>query len=233
VKARLCPAAAAAQRESPYPLRWRTGAAALKPGCPGRAGVAVPCGPFKLGAPRWTRLLRRPLHWAAAAAAAAAAGGGGRRRRAAAAAATSYGRSARDGTGPGGLDQAQAPVDEREQSVTVTVARPHCEAGAGRSPRTLHWPLAPGRWRVAPLARSAHAGRMRRLNAGPVQRPRFSIHTRKSPAAISSTPSNLPHVVCGGACQCHVRGALRLRNQGAREATPIDMPLGAAQSGFP
>ena len=87
------------------------------------------------------------------------------------------------GPDPGGLDQAQAPVDEREQSVTVTVARPQREAGA------------PGRWRVAPLARSAHGGRVRRLNAGPLQRPRFSIHTRKSPAAISSIPSDLPRTV--------------------------------------
>ena len=96
--------------------------------------------------------------------------------------------------------------------------RPHREVGA------------PGRWRVAPLARSAHAsgGRVLRLNAGPLQRPRSSIHKTKPPTAIFYPEHPPPRRrVCGRAHR--VRSALSLRNQGARQATPIDMPLGAAR----
>ena len=100
--------------------------------------------------------------------------------------------------------------------------RPHRDREAGREPG-----------RVAPLARSAHAsgGRVLRLNAGPLQRPRFSIHNKEPPTAIflPQAPWS-PHAVrpvCGRAHR--VRSALSLRNQGARQATPIDMPLGAAR----
>ena len=66
--------------------------------------------------------------------------------------------------------------------------RPHRDREAGREPG-----------RVAPLARSAHAsgGRVLRLNAGPLQRPRFSIHNKEPPTAIflpqapSPTPSRV------------------------------------------
>ncbi len=211
MKARLCPAAAAARRESPCPLGWRTGAAARAKARLSRpAGVALPCGLFKLSAPRRTRLLRRrqrrPLTGGPLGMGLDLGLGGWIRRK----------RRSRSASNPSRSRWRDKPGLER----------PNCEAGA------------PGRWRVAPLARSAHGGRVRRLNAGPLQRRRFSIH-KKIPRGHFFYPRQRPprRPVCGGACQCHVRDALRLRNlsQGARhwQATPIDMPLGAAQSGFP
>ncbi len=208
MKARLCPAAAAARRESPCPLRWRTGAAARakarlsRPG--GWQSVHAECAPTD--AP------------AAASAAVGGGGGGGGLLRAV--------RSGWDRTRGGWIRRKRRSMSASVPSQTrwrdkSGLERPHLEAGA------------PGRWRVAPLARSAHGGGVRRLNAGPLQRPRFSIHTRVYTKMIPLRHFFYPKCrpVCGGTC--HVRSALRLRNQAACEATPIRMPLGAAQSGFP